>query len=682
MPYGTIKIDTITFTSGSSDVSIPVSGLVQNPTFTGNVTVTGTVTAPNIIGTTLVSGVTVTGTTANFTSGNFSNISGGTHTITSGVFAAGTAANPSISFTSDPNTGIYSPGADQVAISTNGSGRLFVDASGNIGIGVTPSTWNSSTKSFEISTVGGVVGDAFTTKLATNCFYNTSGNWIYRTSAGASRYEVERGAHTWYNAASGTAGNTITFTQAMTLDSSGRLGLGTSSPGELLDVAGIIRQTGNTAGTANSVGLIDFYNANNTTTIARINVRTDGAANSGSYRISTANAGTLNEVIRIDSSGRVGIGTTSPATPLHVAGNVTVSSGSGIYLGFGSEQYITSSGASTNNTSLVFQRWTGAAYGESARFDNSGRLLVGTSTYSGNSAFVIKGGAAQNVGLVDVRFGGSRPTTADVQVSEIRFGSTDFTSNSAYANIQCITDGASSSDADIPGRLVFSTTADGASSPTERMRIGQAGYLKVSNNGTYVDAAATHHDLVNTASNHTQVQRNTNASPLGLRIDYTSDPNSTAAQFLYLSGGATLRAEIRSNGGLANYSANNVNLSDRNVKKDISPAAGAWDCLKEWEIVNYRYKDQPDDADLNMGVIAQQVAESCPEVITVFQEAKEAKEAVLDEEGNELEPAQEAQPEKLGVKDQQMMWMAIKALQEAMERIEALEAEVAALKAS
>jgi hypothetical protein len=83
-----------------------------------------------------------------------------------------------------------------------------------------------------------------------------------------------------------------------------------------------------------------------------------------------------------------------------------------------------------------------------------------------------------------------------------------------------------------------------------------------------------------------------------------------------------------------------------------------------------------------MGVIAQQVAESCPEVITVFQEAKEAKEAVLDEEGNELEPAQEAQPEKLGVKDQQMMWMAIKALQEAQFRIETLEAEVAALKAS
>jgi hypothetical protein len=71
-----------------------------------------------------------------------------------------------------------------------------------------------------------------------------------------------------------------------------------------------------------------------------------------------------------------------------------------------------------------------------------------------------------------------------------------------------------------------------------------------------------------------------------------------------------------------------------------------------------------------MGVIAQQVAKNCPEVITVFQEAKEA---------TETEPARE---ERLGVKDQQMMWMAIKALQEAQLRIETLEAEVSALKAS
>jgi hypothetical protein len=53
---------------------------------------------------------------------------------------SGTAAAPGIAFASDPNTGIYNPGADQVAISTGGAGRLFVDASGNVGMGTSSFT--------------------------------------------------------------------------------------------------------------------------------------------------------------------------------------------------------------------------------------------------------------------------------------------------------------------------------------------------------------------------------------------------------------------------------------------------------------------------------------------------------------------------------------------------------------
>jgi hypothetical protein len=45
----------------------------------------------------------------------------------------GTAAAPSIAFDGDPDSGLFSPGANQVAVATNGTGRLFVDASGNVG---------------------------------------------------------------------------------------------------------------------------------------------------------------------------------------------------------------------------------------------------------------------------------------------------------------------------------------------------------------------------------------------------------------------------------------------------------------------------------------------------------------------------------------------------------------------
>ena len=533
---------------------------------------------------------------------------------------AGSASTAALYFTGDANTGLYSPGADQLAITTGGTGRLTIDASGNV---------------------------------------NIDSNTLYVDAA------------------------------------NNRVGLGTSSPSQQLSVATgsgncyiqakrALQSSGQVGINLNGgTGGIDWFLYQETST--------------DDFRL-YANG---NDRVTFKSDGKVGIGTTSPSTKLHVSDatqsifRIEGSTGAGHLAANASSVYVTTESA------IPFIFYTNQT--ERGRWDSSGRFLVGTSTarsWSGITSLLQLEGTSVNDGSFSLStntndangsflsFIKSRGTSLnsntviqnDDILGAIYFNGTDGSSPIQGAVITARVDGTPGSN-DLPSRLVFSTTADGASSPTERMRIGQAGYLKVSNNGTYVDAAATHHDLVNTASNHTQVQRNTNASPLGLRIDYTSDPNSTAAQFLYLAGGGTQRAEIRSNGGLANYSANNVNLSDRNVKKDISPAAGTWDCLKEWEIVNYRYKDQPDDADLNMGVIAQQVAESCPEVITVFQEAKEAKEAVLDEEGNELEPAQEAQPEKLGVKDQQMMWMAIKALQEAMERIEALEAKVAALKA-
>jgi hypothetical protein len=213
------------------------------------------------------------------------------------------------------------------------------------------------------------------------------------------------------------------------------------------------------------------------------------------------------------------------------------------------------------------------------------------------------------------------------------------------------------------GALNFTTQEAAAiefyTTNSPRVAIDSSGRLLV---GTSTALGTGQVGFLTSGANQVLTMHNSNATPFGLVVKYTTaTPNGTGAQFVYLEDASALRCEIRSNGGIANYSANDANLSDRNVKKDIALAAGTWDCIKEWEIVNYRYKDQPDDAELNLGVIAQQVAESCPEVITIFQEAKDA---------TEDKPAQE---ERLGVKEQQMYWMAIKALQEAMGRIETLE---------
>jgi hypothetical protein len=84
---------------------------------------------------TSLTGTTTTGTTSSFTSGVFTTLSGATATFTSGIIASGTAAAPSLAILGDLNTGIFSPGANQLAVATNGVGRLFVDASGHVGVG-------------------------------------------------------------------------------------------------------------------------------------------------------------------------------------------------------------------------------------------------------------------------------------------------------------------------------------------------------------------------------------------------------------------------------------------------------------------------------------------------------------------------------------------------------------------
>jgi hypothetical protein len=100
---------------------------------------------------------------------------------------------------------------------------------------------------------------------------------------------------------------------------------------------------------------------------------------------------------------------------------------------------------------------------------------------------------------------------------------------------------------------------------------------------------------------------------------------------------------------------NDINLKSQ--KPDIILLSNEWDKLKQIEIVNFKYNDSLDENSL-YGAIAQQVQEVYPNLVVVTREATEIE------------------PEYYGLREQPFQWLTTKVLQEAMTRIETLEARV------
>ena len=139
-----------------------------------------------------------------------------------------------------------------------GSEKARIDSSGNLGIGVTPSAWGRG-KGLEVGSIGNAFwGDSSSNgilSISANAYLTTSDlitGWKYATTNPAGRYQISETTHSWYTAPSGTAGNAITFTQAMTLDASGNLLVGLTTAGTT--AAKTIQIANGTAPTSNVTG--------------------------------------------------------------------------------------------------------------------------------------------------------------------------------------------------------------------------------------------------------------------------------------------------------------------------------------------------------------------------------------------------------------------------------------------
>ena len=127
------------------------------------------------------------------------------------------------------------------------------------------------------------------------------------------------------------------------------------------------------------------------------------------------------------------------------------------------------------------------------------------------------------------------------------------------------------------------------------------------------------------------------------------------------------RFYVKVNGGVINHSGNNENLCDEREKKDITDAPSQLSNVKAWKLRNFRYKTEADSEPLKFGVIAQEIETVNPDLVG------EDFKVRVDDDGNDVL--------RKGVKEEQMMMISIKALQEAITKIETLETEVDTLKA-
>jgi hypothetical protein len=166
------------------------------------------------------------------TASNFAQITFYDQTTLSAQFYQGYGVDKAIN--------IVNPLAHGIAFWTTNTERMRLDASGNLGLGVTPSAWGATYKVFELAGASNAHIVAYVNGLnvGTNYYINSGASYLYTyTGQNATRYsQTIGGQHQWFTAASGTAGDPITFTQAMTLDAAGELGIGVTNPQAKLDV--------------------------------------------------------------------------------------------------------------------------------------------------------------------------------------------------------------------------------------------------------------------------------------------------------------------------------------------------------------------------------------------------------------------------------------------------------------
>jgi len=247
----------------------------------------------------------------NLNGGNFYLKSGiSTGTGTSNLYFQTATAGSTGSVDNAPTTKMAILGNGNVGIGTTVPGaKLEVIGNAYIGSGVSGVSIGRSTGGYD--GVGYNIG-----------FTNGSDTFTYRVNDTASLMQYYNGGYRFRTAASGIAGNTIAFADAMSILSTGSVGIGTTAPTELLSLYGS-SATNATLKIENHLSTgyegVDFYNESGTRTFSFAHSNTSASLLPASSWLGTRNSEPLYFVVgtspmmSLTTSGNVGIGTTAPA---------------------------------------------------------------------------------------------------------------------------------------------------------------------------------------------------------------------------------------------------------------------------------------------------------------------------------------------------------------------------------
>ena len=414
---------------------------------------------------------------------------------------------------------------------TDGTEVMRIDSSGNVGIGVVPDTWASTGKAIQLGGTGHVATANQYAYFGSNYYYNSG--WKYTTSSTAAQYRQDSGSHQWLTASSGTADAALTWSEAMRIDSSGRVMIGTTAAG----VGGADEFTVAGSG-ATGITIRSGTTSNSNLYFA------DGTSGNAQYRgyvyykhdIDALGLGVSGfEAVRIDSSGNVGIGTTSPSDMNAAAYRLVVGDGSGdegltIYSGTANNGAIHFadgiSGTEEYRGWIQYQHSTeamrfGTSSTEAMRIDSSGNVII-NGTVEGSTGFADTLTVSNTAGN-----GGMTIRSANTSVGSIFFSDVNANSGSgAYA-----------------GFLQYSHAVDAmllGTGSTERMRIDSSGNLLVGKTSTNT-INTVGHDL----TDHGEVMHTTDGGTTMYLNRKTSD-----GTIIDLRKDSTVVGSIASRGGV------------------------------------------------------------------------------------------------------------------------------------